>query len=647
MRKITIRDHLNCKGVYNCKLFDRGQKMIYAVVQMDLYHNKNYKNLYTYDFATKVSRKLTTDNLTGSYLLNDDHSILIQRESKHQGHQTAVYKIDLESGEETLQFSIEHKVKKLFKVDDNRFVFTTVHDNLLDMEQFKDTYSDGAPKSKLYDDYYFFDEVKYRSNDEGVINGQKTRLYSYDQAGDEVVLISNPLFSVSTFDVADNKITYASADLSNPMQVTHRICSYDLTEKTLAVILKAGIYQITDIFGLAGDIVFKGYDTRVTHARENACLYALTGGEVVPIYTDTMDINRAPGSDAKLADGDKFLKIDDRLYCTLCDDSVQNIAAIDIKGNVELITTGLDYIGGFDIRYGKIIVEAMSDVTLKEIYLYDNQGLIKLTKHNDQFLDRVVVAPTETFTFRSNGHDIKGYVIKPVQMDKEKKYPAVLFIHGGPRGLYGPIYQHRMQVMASKGYFVYYTNPHGSASRGNEFSSIFGQHGVIDYQDLMTFTDQVLARYPQVDETRLGVTGHSYGGIMTNHIISKTGRFAAAVSSASLSNFTTKAGATDNGLGASMQVYGDPWENQEWTWNQSPLKYCSQVTTPTLFLHADADYRCFYVESLQMYTGLKRYGVDTEMYLFKNEPHSLQKPRNKLKWLEVLVEWFDRYLKPR
>ena len=132
-------------------------------------------------------------------------------------------------------------------------------------------------------------------------------------------------------------------------------------------------------------------------------------------------------------------------------------------------------------------------------------------------------------------------------MMKRKKYPAILDIHGGPKTVYGKVFYHEMQVWASKGYFVFFCNIHGSDGRGNEFMDIRGKYGTIDYDELMQFTDKVLETYPQIDASKVGVTGGSYGGFMTNWIIGHTDRFACAASQRSIANWISFSQTSDIG----------------------------------------------------------------------------------------------------
>lgn len=160
--------------------------------------------------------------------------------------------------------------------------------------------------------------------------------------------------------------------------------------------------------------------------------------------------------------------------------------------------------------------------------------------------------PIEKIEFYNDGIRHEGFVIKPADFDINKKYPGILEIHGGPKGTFGPVINHEMQVFAANGYFVFYCNPRGSDSRGNAFADIRGRFGKEDYSDLMAFTDAVLAQYPQLDGERLGVTGSSYGGYMSNWIITQTDRFKAAIPEASISNYVTKFLCTDIGFTYNM-----------------------------------------------------------------------------------------------
>ena len=206
-----------------------------------------------------------------------------------------------------------------------------------------------------------------------------------------------------------------------------------------------------------------------------------------------------------------------------------------------------------------------------------------------------------------------------------------------------------MQYWAYHGYFVIYCNPRGGEGRGNEFGLLSGKFGTIDYDDLMAFCDAALKAYPDMDGAHMGVTGGSYGGFMTNWIIGHTNRFAAAASQRSISNFVSMEGTSDIGtLFAKGQVMATTHTNVEKMWQHSPLKYADKCTTPTLFIHAEQDYRCWMVEALQMYTALINNGVRTRLCLFHNENHELSRggrPKGRVRRLTEITDWMDQFLK--
>ena len=157
----------------------------------------------------------------------------------------------------------------------------------------------------------------------------------------------------------------------------------------------------------------------------------------------------------------------------------------------------------------------MRNYSLQEIYKLENNSSVKLSSFNEEINKKYKISKPEVFDFTTNGDTTKGFVIYPVDYDKNKTYLAILDIHGGPKTVYGDIYYHEMQVWANMGYFVIFTNPHGSDGYGNKFADIRGKYGTIDYEDLMNFTDYVLEKYP-IDKSRVGVTGGSYSDYMTN-----------------------------------------------------------------------------------------------------------------------------------
>ena len=304
----------------------------------------------------------------------------------------------------------------------------------------------------------------------------------------------------------------------------------------------------------------------------------------------------------------------------------------------------------FDVQNGAVYCVAMYDMRLQELYRFAEGKLTRLSSWNDDFfLTKPPVIPQPLQFINSDGVQIDGFVMTPTDHVPGKKTPVILDIHGGPHLTYGAVYYHEMQYWANHGYYVIYCNPRGGESRGNEFGYICGRFGTIDYDDIMAFCDEALKAYPDMDEKHMGVTGGSYGGFMTNWIIGHTNRFAAAASQRGIANFVSMEGTSDIGtLFAERQILATTHTNLEKMWKQSPLKYADRCTTPTLFIHSEEDYRCWMVEALQMYSTLIHHGVPTRLCLFHGENHELSrggKPKGRIRRLQEITAWMDKYLK--
>ena len=287
-----------------------------------------------------------------------------------------------------------------------------------------------------------------------------------------------------------------------------------------------------------------------------------------------------------------------------------------------------------------------------EIYLVHNpEKLQRLTYFNSQNLSTVKPLPL-SITSRFDREAVNGYVLLPPDFRQEARasYPLILDIHGGPKTVYGSTYYHEMQVWANLGFVVCCTNPHGSDGRGNKFADIRGAYGQQDYDDLMDFLDAVLKTYPQIDSKRLGVTGGSYGGFMTNWIITHTKRFQAACTQRSISNWLSFYGTSDIGyLFATDQnkVKDFSLEDQKTLWEHSPLHYINNAVTPTLIIHSDADYRCPYEQGMQLHTALTALGVPNKLCVFHEENHELSRSgriKAREQRLNLITHWFLQYL---
>jgi dipeptidyl aminopeptidase/acylaminoacyl peptidase len=299
-----------------------------------------------------------------------------------------------------------------------------------------------------------------------------------------------------------------------------------------------------------------------------------------------------------------------------------------------------------------MLAYAVNDPThLDDLYLADPDGQHErqVTHLNADLWNQLRVVPVERVPFKgADGWEVDGFFMKPAGWEAGRKYPMILTIHGGPSGQFGFEWYHEFQIYASRGWAVFFTNPRGSTGYGEKFErGIERNWGGKDYVDVMNGVDAILAKYPWIDRERLGVTGGSYGGFMTNWIVSHTNRFMAAVTLRSISNFVSDDGTRDGAYGHADDFGGDIFEKLESYWDASPLKYVKNVKTPTLVLHSDMDFRVPIEQGEQWFRGLQHFGVPSEIVFFPRENHNLTRtgePKHLVESLNWQVYWFDRYL---
>ncbi|MEE8171176.1 MAG: S9 family peptidase [Phycisphaerae bacterium] len=271
----------------------------------------------------------------------------------------------------------------------------------------------------------------------------------------------------------------------------------------------------------------------------------------------------------------------------------------------------------------------------------------RLTSVNAAVLNRIELAEPQRFRVRGSGGPIEGWLLKPPGMRGGRKHPALLEIHGGPQAQYGYGFFHELQWLAAQGYAVAYANPRGSDGYGLKWrTAIHKRWGDKDARDCTDVADW-LARRPFVNARRLGVTGGSYGGYMTNWLIGHADRFKAAVTQRSVVNLESMYGTSDYGWDLGYAFGGTPWQRRAHYDRCSPLTYARRMHTPLLIIHAEQDYRCPIEQAEQLFTTLKMLGRTVELVRFEGESHGLSRggrPQNRAERLRRIRDWFKRYL---
>jgi dipeptidyl aminopeptidase/acylaminoacyl peptidase len=287
-----------------------------------------------------------------------------------------------------------------------------------------------------------------------------------------------------------------------------------------------------------------------------------------------------------------------------------------------------------------------------DIYAADIDGSHerRLTDINHALLSDVALSKAERLQWKSrDGTPIEGWILPPANFDAAKgPYPLIVFSHGGPHAATGYAFDFKQQFFAAKGYFVLDTNFRSSTGYGDAFKwATWGEWGKKDGEDVMSGIDYVLKTYP-IDPKRVGHTGHSYGGFMTNWLITQyPDRFAAAVTGAGISNWMSDYGTADIYRTKETEFFGAPWDPaaRDRMIHQSPLAYADRVKTPTLFIHGEVDHRVPFTEGEQMYFALRRRGVPAKMIQYAGQPHGIAGSWNNVHRMINELQWWEEYLK--
>ena len=320
-------------------------------------------------------------------------------------------------------------------------------------------------------------------------------------------------------------------------------------------------------------------------------------------------------------------------------------------GAVEQITKGERGLNGFSMSaaFDRLAYTATDSTHPAEAFSarIDGTDEKRLSSFNDALTSEVSLNQTERILYPSkDGTQIEGWVIKPRGYDPTKKYPLILSIHGGPHGAYNTDFSFQFQLWAANGYVVLYTNPRGSTNYGEKFLwGTWGGWGLRDYEDIMAGVDFTMKKYA-IDEKRMGVTGYSYGGFMTDWVITQTTRFTAAISGAGISNWVSDYGTADIPRTKESEFYGTPWEPKslELLLKYSPITHAAKVTTPTLFVHGESDLRVPIEQAEQMYRALQKRHIPAMFIRYPDSYHGGWTPWNTVHRYYQELKWWEKYL---
>lgn len=647
---LELLDIYNMEFISDPQISPDGSQILYVRNYKDVMTDKNLSNIWIINYDGTGNRPITTGNQNDFYPRWSHNGNKIVFKSNMEDERMKLYLMWMDTKDIAPLTNTPQAPSQVSWSNDDRYLAFTMFVPKKDESIIKMPSKPEGAKWNTPPTY--IDKLNYRGDGQGYIKGGNSQLFTLSVDGGTPKQLTNTNFDHGApVWSKDDKKLYFSANF-NPDEAFEPNDS-EIYELTIA---DTKIKALTDRYGpddapkVSPDgtkIAYTGLDDKLLGYQLNE-LYVMniSGGSPQLLSADfDRDITNVQWSN----DGKG-------LYFQYDDKGATKIGHISLAGKVTDKITGL---GGLSLGRPYNAAAYTLSATDKIAYtlggtdhpadlgVSDKRGTKRLTFVNDDLFSFKDLGKVEELWWESSfdQRKIQGWVVTPPNFDPSKKYPMILEIHGGPFASYGAVYAAEIQAYAAAGYVVLYTNPRGSSGYGAEFGNlIHHDYPNHDYEDLMSGVDAVIAK-GYIDDKSLFVTGGSGGGVLTAWIVGKTNRFKAAVVAKPVINWTSFVLYADGAAFFSKYWFGKkPWEDPESYFKRSPLSYVANVTTPTMLLTGEEDYRTPIAESEQFYTALKLEGVETAMVRIPGASHGIaNRPSNLIAKITSVLAWFEKH----
>jgi dipeptidyl aminopeptidase/acylaminoacyl peptidase len=637
----------------NASISPDGSTIIYNRVQYDIITDKRYSNLWSIATDGSNHTPITSGKNNYSQIIWSPDGKQIAYTSNEEG-KSQIFIRWMDSGAATSITNLTSAAANLkWSPDGNMLLFSRQIDEPMPMIGKLPSPPEGATWAAAAK---VIRHVGYKEDGTPIASGESyTQLFVINVSGGAPRQITSKKANHSQAQwTPDGKSIVFTADFkaSSAIDINNEyIYRMDVSSgDTEPIVAKRGPYNHVVLSPDGTRIAYAGYVDKFLGYQQPEIHIIDMKGNQQQVLTDKLD--RDPEGLQWSTDGKSIFFMYDEY-------GVTKLANINMDGNLVNVASGLGganigrpYSGGYFTisKNGKYVyskTDAQNPAELVTGHFPTKMAETQITRLNGQLLMARKTGKVESFWVNStvDKTKVQGWIITPPDFDKTKKYPLILEIHGGPYTAYGPVFSPELQLMASQGYVIVYTNPRGSTSYGADFSAYINHnYPSEDYNDLMDCVDFIVGK-GYIDDTKLFITGGSGGGVLTAWSIGKTDRFAAAVVAKPVINWYTHTLTADSYPYFSKYWFTKmPWEDPDQYMKRSPISLVGSVKTPTMLLTGDLDHRTPISESEQYYQALKLRGIDAAMVRIADEGHEMMsRPSNLLRKVAYIIGWFDEH----